>query len=883
MSGARVDDKFAAAVAPGAPARPAGGPARIDDALRATGAGTWEWRVAADDFRASPEWLGALGYGPAEGPGTWADFLDLLHPADRPRIEHDVRQHLHGATPDWECVGRFRRHDGTYQWRRERCAAAERAADGMPVRVAGVGFATAGAWPGDDGSPWQHVFHQTAFGMSVANAADNTFIAVNEAFARMHGYTPEQLVGQPVGITCGAPLKEPVEALAARVAREGYVVGEFPHRRQDGSTFPALQEIRLVQGRQGHPDSRVSFVIDMSERERAVQALRRSEARLRAAYRNAAVGMVLTDADGRLLEVNPVACAMLGYTEDELYGMRFHDVTHADDVADSVARRARLLSGAREPEVFEKRYLRKDGSPLWAQVSLSVVEEEPDGRATHLLALIEDISSRRRATEALREREQQLRMALDAADAGTFAFDIVNDRVAFSPHTLAMYGFAPGATPTFRECLDRYHPADRVRVETAFAAAMAARTDFDAEYRILPPGRPALWLHARGRGVYDEDGRLLQAVGVKIDITARKTASEQLQSSEERFRLVAEATRDVLWDWDVTTGDHWWSPNATTLFGFDPVTERDISAWTSRLHPEDRQRVLGLLDAAIRGHLTSWDGEYRFRVADGTYGEFLDRGHVVRDDSGRAVRMIGAMTDVTEVKRAHRSLIETHERLRALVRDVHMAESRERAALARELHDEFGQLLTAAKLNASWLKAHVPATPTLAGDAYREKAANLCDVIDMALHGVRHVATQLRPPALDQLGLPRALQGLAAQVERHAGFDCQVTTDDVTRAAVFGPAEGAALYRMAQELLTNAARHAGAAHVRVSLTTSGERVILAVRDDGRGLTPADVARSVAWGLKGIRERAELLGGTMTIDSRAGAGTTVTVVLPRGGA
>lgn len=492
----------------------------------------------------------------------------------------------------------------------------------------------------------------------------------------------------------------------------------------------------------------------LHERERALQALRRSEARFRAAYRNAAVGMVITDGRGQPVEVNQMACAMLGYPEDELRGLTFQQITHPDDVADSVARRARLLDGSGRAEVFEKRCLRKDGSVLWAQVSLSLVADGADDGPPHVLALIEDISSRRQTTEALR-------------------------------------------------------------------------------------------------------------------------------ASEERFRLVAHATRDVLWDWNVQTAEHWWSPNATALFGHDPSAERDISAWTSRLHADDRLRVLSSLDTALRSRDTSWDGSYRLRLADGSYGDFVDRGHILRDAQGQALRMIGAMTDVTEVNRAHRSLVETHDHLRALVRDVHLAESRERAALARELHDEFGQLLTAAKLNASWLKAHAPATPTLAADAYREKAANLCDVIDMALHGVRHVASQLRPPALDQLGLPRALQGLAAQIERHAGFDCQVTTDDATRAAVFGPAQGAALYRMAQELLTNAARHAGATQVRVSLATIGDRVTLTVEDDGRGFSPPDAATSNAWGLKGIRERAELLGGSVNVHSRPGAGTTVRVVLPRG--
>jgi hypothetical protein len=130
-----------------------------------------------------------------------------------------------------------------------------------------------------------------------------------------------------------------------------------------------------------------------------------------------------------------------------------------------------------------------------------------------------------------------------------------------------------------------------------------------------------------------------------------------------------------------------------------------------------------------------------------------DRGHVVRDASGRAVRMIGAMTDVTDVKRAHRSLMAAHERLQAAAA-THLTETRERAALARELHDEFGQLLTAAKLSASSLRSMALEGCSAARQATtREKAANLCDVLDMALHGVRNVATHCgRRPSTSSAG-----------------------------------------------------------------------------------------------------------------------------------
>lgn len=355
-----------------------------------------------------------------------------------------------------------------------------------------------------------------------------------------------------------------------------------------------------------------------------------------------------------------------------------------------------------------------------------------------------------------------------------------------------------------------------------------------------------------------------------------------LRERDERFRLVAAATNDVLWDWSLRNDHHWWSPNAQERFGWDPQREHDIAAWTERLHPDDHDRIITSVSAALSGRALAWSGEYRFRMAAGDYAHILDRGHIVRDSAGTAVRMMGAMTDVTELKLTHRSLVEAHERLREASREVHLAETRERVALARELHDEFGQLLTAAKLSASWLRAMpAGALPAPLQAQYAEKVGSLCEVLDLALNGIRGVATQLRPPALDQLGLPRALEGLASHLERHLGLTCVVTVDTAARAVVFGPVEGAALYRIVQELVTNAAKHGGASRVDVAVTCRDGQIDLSVKDDGRGFAPDALRKPSAWGLKGVRERTELLGGRLCIDSHPGQGTGVHVRLPIG--
>jgi PAS domain S-box-containing protein len=151
------------------------------------------------------------------------------------------------------------------------------------------------------------------------------------------------------------------------------------------------------------------------------------------------------------------------------------------------------------------------------------------------------------------------------------------------------------------------------------------------------------------------------------DITERKRTEATMRETEERFRLVALATNDVLWDRDLLTDQHWWSDSARAKFGYDSEREPSIEAWRRRLHPDDRAKVLTGLDRALASGQTFWFEEYRFRVADGSDAVIFDRGHIVRDASGKPLRMIGAMIDITHRKRAEQLLRQSEERYRRLI------------------------------------------------------------------------------------------------------------------------------------------------------------------------------------------------------------------------
>jgi len=214
------------------------------------------------------------------------------------------------------------------------------------------------------------------------------------------------------------------------------------------------------------------------------------------------------------------------------------------------------------------------------------------------------------------------------------------------------------------------------------------------------------------------------------------------------------------------------------------------------------------------------------------------------------------------------------EQLRSLASYLQIAREEERSHIAREIHDELGQLLTASKMDLSWLAQRLPADqPHLA-----EKAGIISDLIDSIIQRVRRVATELRPGMLDDLGLAAAIEWQTQEFTKRTGIACDLYLSEGEIALDSDLAT--AIFRILQEVLTNVARHAGATEVRVELADRSDELVLIVWDNGRGITESQVSDPRSLGLLGMRERARAWGGDITVQGVRGRGTTVTLRVPR---
>jgi PAS domain S-box-containing protein len=257
--------------------------------------------------------------------------------------------------------------------------------------------------------------------------------------------------------------------------------------------------------------------------------------------------------------------------------------------------------------------------------------------------------------------------------------------------------------------------------------------------------------------------------------------------------------------------------------------------------------------------------EERILQEDGTH-TYLSVKFPIFVESGRIRGICGICTDITALKKAQ-------EQLRRLSGSIMANQEKERAAIARELHDELGQLLTALRMDAVWLQERIKKCD----DKAAARATALCELIDTTIEEVRGMAIRLRPGVLDDLGLEDALEWFTNEYERRAQIPCIFTRQ---RIPGVDNAIATAAYRIAQEALTNVARHAGATRAEVMLETDAQgALVLEVVDDGRGFDPEQFSENDMLGQVGMRERASLVGGSLTVKSQSGQGTAVRFRVP----
>lgn len=474
--------------------------------------------------------------------------------------------------------------------------------------------------------------------------------------------------------------------------------------------------------------------------------------------------------------------------------------------------------------------------------------------------------------EALQICREKLSMYMDSGSDGFLLLDQHLDVVDLRGTVLSQYGVDPSKFIGRNLVELAPYAAETERVER-YQEVLRTGVTFVAE-EMIPDrrfGGEAIRLSLRAFKMGDGMGI------VTTDITERRRAEERLRQSETRYRLLAENVTDVIWTVDLNQRVTYVSPSVKRVLGYDAeeVMGQTLADTASTFQPilKAFQAPLSLTWYRKRGTPRTWTKVHRLFRKDGSAVWCESTASFLRSDDAKLVGiLLGVTRDITQRKRSRDALRRSESQLRLLSRRVIEVQEEEAARIARELHDQVGQELVALGMEIASLAEQLGSSRAL-----RERGMRALDLVDRLDTTVHRIAVGIRPEVLDDLGLVKAIQWSAEDFERRTGISCPA--DLPSRPVNMDDSSAICAYRIVQEALVNVWRHAHATQAKIKVTVRGDVVSVGVSDNGVGVDLKQLSDASSLGLMGMRERASLVGGRLSVRSRLGKGFSVVAVLP----
>jgi PAS domain S-box-containing protein len=519
-----------------------------------------------------------------------------------------------------------------------------------------------------------------------------------------------------------------------------------------------------------------------------------------------------------------------------------------------------------------------------AFTSITTYRDWPDAMVARLRLVGEIFAGaieRKRSEEALRASEEQFRqLAENIREVFWLATADLSKMLYISPAYEAVWGRSRESlyreSPSFFAAI---HDEDRPRV--VGIVERDREQGFEVEYRVVRPDGSIRWIRDRGFPIRDDSGHFYRVAGIAEDITDREQAEAELKQRQNQLAEAQRLAHLGSWSWTLKTDTFSWSDELYRILGvepqsFTPVYESFVRRF---VHPEDRALMKRIVEDCLKTR-EPFSFYYRVLRPDGDERIIHARGNIISDELGDPVRMFGTALDVTERKQAEEKLKATTEQMRALSARIHSAKEEESARIARELHDELGSTLTSLKWGLDELDGILLSGEIMPDiDKLREKISSMITLTDSTLNTVRRISSELRPSILDDVGLTAAIRWQTRRFETRTGIVCNFSAFD---AIDLTREQSTAVFRIFQEALTNVARHAQATEVEISLKEEAEQFVLTISDNGRGIKPTEPSGAESLGLVGMRERAHLVRGEVSINGSRGRGTVVVVRIPVAG-
>jgi PAS domain S-box-containing protein len=763
---------------------------------------------------------------------------------------------------------------------------------------------------------------------------------------RFSGYTVQEYQDCPMLVRKIVPpewqeyLDEVISELLSGTVRDEY---EFQFIHKSGKVHWASQRHILLRDKNGDPVAVEGIATDITARKETEERLRASEAKFRFLAENTADVIWTMDDDYRMVYATPSIKDLSGYTLEERQGRAFQEmITRASRPEFDRALARRKAAEARGDYTLinslELEHLHKNGRTIWVETVIKRLLDEK-GRPHGFQGVSRDITLRREAGAAIEASENRFRTLFEDSPISLWEEDLTRLKFYFdelrergvtdfrkhfydNPESLEKCASLVNVVDVNKATLsllgasskeELFGNLNQVLTESsmaAFAEEMILLASGGREYCGEITNRTldgdTIWVMLHFFVPDDYRDTLSRVIVSLLDVTPRRRAEEALMDSEERYRVLAENSREGVIVMQNGTVRHV-NESMTRITGYT-VRELEQLDFSDMVHPGDRDELAPQLARLRSGEMNEPMGSFRILTRSGGT-KWVNMSVKPIMWGGRVAQML-ILTNITRYKALESELLIAHaqmenrvrkrtaelskanvrlkaeaeergkaqQRIQALTQQLIRVQEDERQRIARDLHDNVAQDLSSIMLKMETLfDGHPDAHPELA-----RRGEAVADVLRNTIASVREIAYGLRPPALDQLGLVQALTNLCSDAGSRYGFDVDFFATGIDNISLDFDVE-INLYRMVQEAVRNICRHAGATKAVVRLVKSHPDILIRIEDNGSGfpvqesLAKADAEKRM--GLRSMEERARLIGGSMEIQTLTGTGTRILFKVP----
>jgi two-component system, cell cycle sensor histidine kinase and response regulator CckA len=629
---------------------------RLEIALGAAGIGFWERDLRTGVSVMSAEYARLHALAPDHPPLTHEEWVELLHPDDRNRVDEEYRQSLE-RTHFWDTEFRLLWPDGSVHWI---LAKGQVFLDdlGRPARLVGISI---------DVTERKRVEEQRSLLASIVDSCedailsknlDGTIVSWNAGAEKLFGYTADEIVGKPVSLLLPPEQEQEFPNILRRIqlgARlEHY---EVTRLRKDGRRVDVSVTISPIRDSAGTLVGSSTIARDITGRKLAEAALQESQQRFKEVFDFTSDCIFLIDvtADGRFkfAGFNAAEERAVGFSSADVSGKFIEEVV-SEQVANEVYEHYRHCLKLGTVISYEEELALPIGHRYFHSNLIPV--RNAAGRIHRIVGIARDITAYKQAEEAVRMSQQRLELAQEAGGVATWDWDIVANQKHCSKEYWRLYGLQErDLAPLPEEWLRLVHHEDRTRITEELTRALDGAGHYNTEFRVVWPDGTVHWLSGKGEVLRDLNGKPTRMLGVNTDISERKYADQALRESEERFRNLADTAPVMIWV--AGTDKVLTFFNKTWLDFVGRMLEQELdNGWVQSVHPDDLDRCFASYSASFDAR-EPFHIEYRLRRTDGEYRWVLCSGVPRFASGGVFAGYIGSDIDITDVKRAEQELV----------------------------------------------------------------------------------------------------------------------------------------------------------------------------------------------------------------------------------